>query len=437
MILRPYQHDVIDQIKQSYINGFKHPCVVLPCGSGKTVIAAELSKRTTDLGNTVLFLVHRQELCQQTINTFAVHGVDMDLCQVGMIQTITRRVGKMDAPKLIITDENHHSLAKSYRHVYGTWPDVHTVGITATPIRLNGGGLGEINDILIQGVSSKYLIKNNYLAPYDYYAPSIVDTAGIRSKSGDYDTEEAFKRMDKPAIYGDVVRHYTELSQGQKAICYCASITHSQKMADEFNASGIKAAHIDGTTPQTERADVIDGFRDGRIRVLCNVDLISEGFDVPDCGVSILLRPTKSMTLFIQQSMRCMRYLTGKKAIIIDHVANYTRFGLPDQDREWQLDPKQAEARKENTVKVRQCPECYFTHETSPICPNCGYVYPIKGRTLEEIKAARLQKVEGFMVDYTKPADCQTYEELRVYAKKHNYKPGWAWHQAKIRGYVR
>lgn len=436
MILRPYQHDIIRRVRQAYTAGYMHPCIVAPCGSGKTVIAAELAKRTTWAGNRVLFLVHRQELCQQTVDTFAQHGVIMSICQVVMVQTVTRRIDRTEPPCLIITDENHHCLAASYRRIYQAWPDVRTVGITATPIRLNGGGLGEINDILIQGVTAKYLISNNYLAPYDYYAPAVIDARGIHTKGGDYDTQEAFDRMDKPAIYGDVVRHYRDLSSGQKAICYCASIAHSQRMAQEFTTAGIAAAHIDGGTAHADRTATIDAFRAGDIRVLCNVDLISEGFDVPDCGVSILLRPTKSLTLYIQQAMRCMRYLPSKRAVIIDHVGNYTRFGLPDQDREWQLDPKQGEVRKVNTVQVRQCPECYYTHEPAPECPGCGYVYPVQARTLAEIKAARLQKIEGFVTNYLQPDDCKTFEELRVFGKLHNYKPGWAWHMARARGYL-
>ncbi len=435
MRLRPYQNQIIDQVRQAYTAGYKHPCIVSPCGSGKTIIAAELSRRTIAAGNRVLFIVHRRELCQQTEETFSAHGVDMRLCQIGMVQTVTRRLARMQPPRLIITDENHHCLASSYRNIYAAWPDVHTVGITATPVRLNGGGLGEINDILIQGVTARFLISNSYLAPFDYYAPAVIDTAGLKSKSGEYDTDQAFSRLDKPAIYGDVIRHYRELSGGQKAICYCVSIAHSQRMAAEFSAAGIPSAHIDGMTPEGERDEAVGAFRDGRIRVLCNVDLISEGFDVPDCGVSILLRPTKSLTLYIQQAMRCMRYLPGKRAVVIDHVANYTRHGLPDQDREWQLDPKQAEVKK-NSVPVRQCPQCYFTHAPAPVCPHCGYAYPVQARTLEEIKEARLKKIDGFVTDYAKPTDCKSFEELRVYGKIHNYKPGWAWHQARIRGYL-
>jgi superfamily II DNA or RNA helicase len=435
MILRPYQSEIVAQVKQAFHDGYRHPCIVAPCGAGKTVLCAEIARKTTLLGNRVLFLVHRQELIEQTETTFRKYGVDMRYCQIAMVQTITRRLPKTSKPKLIITDESHHSLAVTYRRIYDHWPDVHTIGITATPCRLGGGGLGEINDILIQGVTTKYLIDNHYLAPFDYYAPALIDVSGLHTKAGDYVAEESFAHMDKPAIYGDVIRHYNELSGGQKAICYCASIAHSMRMAEEFQASGIPAAHIDGGTSPVERSYAVEKFRSGFVKVLTNVGLVSEGFDVPDCGVSILLRPTKSLTLYIQQSMRCMRYMPDKKAVIIDHVGNYTRFGLPDQDRTWTLDVKQAEKRKPE-ISVRQCPQCYYTHETAPMCPKCGFEYPAPKRTLEEVKEARLQKIQGFVADYKQPGDCRSFEELRAYGKLKGYKNGWAWHQAKVRGYI-
>ena len=137
-----------------------------------------------------------------------------------------------------------------------------------------------------------------------------------------------------------MVKHYKKLSDGKQAICYCSNIKQSIKMAAEFNQAGIVAKHIDGETPKAEREAAIEYFRQGKIMVLCNVDLISEGFDVPDCNTAILLRPTQSYGLFIQQSMRCMRYKEGKIAVIIDHVGNVGRFGTPDMEREWTLDPK-------------------------------------------------------------------------------------------------
>lgn len=436
--IRSYQSDLIQATRQAYRDGFRAPLIVLPCGGGKSILAAEMARAATEKGNRVLYIVHRKELCDQIRSTFKWWGVNMDLCRIGMVQTICRRTSKIHPPRLIIIDESHHALARSYRKIFEAFPDAQRVGITATPIRMNGGGLGNVNDKLIVGVSTKWLIEHNYLAPYEYYAPTVADMTGIHTVHGEYVTDEVVKKLDQSKIYGDVISYYRQLANGQQAICYCASIEHSKNMAAQFRAAGIAAEHIDGKTPKQERADIIARFRSGEIKILCNVDLISEGFDVPDCSVSILLRPTKSLTLYIQQSMRCMRYQPGKRAIIIDHVGNYARFGLPDMDRQWSLEPKKKSAKKREQpdFKIRQCPKCFYTHEWAPACPHCGYVYPVKEHTIEEIKTAHLEQIKGIVLDYTTPDDCQTMEELQAYAKKRGYKPGWCYFQGRRRGII-
>lgn len=175
MKLRTYQNELVEQVRQAWRAGYKAPCIVLPCGGGKSCIVAEMARRTTFNGKRVLFLVHRRELVEQIKKTFIRWGVDMKLCEVGMVQTITRRLKKLARPALIITDENHHSLAQSYKRIYEYFSDVPRVGVTATPVRLNGDGLGDVNDKLIIGVSAKWLIDNSCLAPYDYYAPDVAD----------------------------------------------------------------------------------------------------------------------------------------------------------------------------------------------------------------------------------------------------------------------
>lgn len=401
------------------------------------MICADMAKRTTERGKRVLFLVHRQELCQQIAETFHQYGVDMRLCQVGMVQTVTRRLDRIPKPDLIITDENHHCPASGYKRIYQAFPYTHCVGVTATPVRLNGGGLGEVNDRLIIGPSVKELIAQDCLAPFDYYAPPVADLSGIHSRAGEFIAEEVAAALDKPHIYGDIIRHYRQLADGRKAICYCPNIRYSQAVAEQFQAAGITAVHIDGATPQTERQRMVQAFRAGDIQILCNVDLISEGFDVTDCSVSVLLRPTKSLTLYIQQAMRCMRYQRGKRAVIIDHVGNVHRFGLPDQSREWTLDPKPPKKKQLFGVKVKQCPKCFFTHEPSPVCPACGHVYEAERKPPKEVKEARLKKITERVVNYRSPEECKSVSELVAYGKKMGYKPGWSYYQAKQRGFLR
>ena len=444
MPLRQYQIDLIRDVKKAYREGKKAPCIVLPCGGGKSVIVADIAKRTTDKGNRVLFLVHRKELCDQIRDTFTRWGVNMELCSIGMVQTFTRHIDRLEPPTLIITDENHHSLAASYKRIYEAFPNAYRIGVTATPVRLDGSGLADVNDTLIIGVTVKWLIDHQYLSPFDYYSPSVADMSKVMTVRGEYDAKSAANMLMTRTIYGDVISHYRKLANGQKAICYCATVKHSKEMAAAFSAAGIPAAHIDGETPKDERDTTVAQFREGLIQVLCNVDLISEGFDVPDCSCAILLRPTKSLTLYIQQSMRCMRYQPDKRAVIIDHVGNYSRHGLPDQDREWKLEgqpkrKKQKELAEE--VLVKSCPECYRTFPAKDasgqrirLCPFCGAELPMGNRELEEQRQAVLQKIEGFVLDYDSPNACTSFNELLAYAKRKGYKPGWAYYQALKRG---
>lgn len=445
MQLREYQIDLIQNVRNSYKHGKKAPCIVLPCGGGKSIIVAEMAKRTTEKGNRVLFIVHRKELCDQIRNTFSRWGVNMELCQIGMVQTVCRHLDKVPAPSLIITDENHHSKANSYMKIYKAFPNAYRIGVTATPERLDGSGLCDVNDDLIVGVSAKWLIENQYLSPYEYYAPTLVDLEKVRVKQGDYDEKQVEEMMIKRAVFGDVIAYYNRLAKDKQAICYCTTVKHSKAMMENFNENGITAAHIDGETPKLARDMLIERFRQGKIKVLCNVDLISEGFDVPDCECAILLRPTKSLTLYIQQSMRCMRYKDGKTAVIIDHVGNYARHGLPDSDREWTLDGK---AKQEKNVKkpvaLQTCPNCFEVfpkydkqNKLIRVCPYCHYVLPIpKKQEIEEIRETTLQKITDFVVNYDSSEECGSYQELLLYAKRKGYKKGWAYYQAKARGFI-
>lgn len=440
--LRPYQTELLERTRDAFRSGFRRPCIVLPCGGGKSCIAAEMALGAARKGGYTLFLVHRRELVSQLQQTLAAWGVPDKNCCVMMVQTAARHLERISPrPTLIVTDENHHCLAAGYRNIYDAFPGTPLVGITATPQRLNGGGLEAVNDTLVIGPSARWLIDHNFLAPYDYYAPTVTDLTGLRSVHGEYVASEVEARMNQASIHGDVIAHYNQYAQGQKTVVYCASVAHSRAVADAFSSAGIAARHIGGETPEAIRQKAVQAFRGGDLQVLCNADLISEGFDVPDCSSAILLRPTKSLTLYIQQSMRCMRFRPGKRAVIIDAVGNYARFGLPDADREWSLDPKPV-GKRDAAAGVHVCPQCFGTFAQYRIdvderhCPYCGHLMPAKARNVEEIREAQLKRIDRFVLHYDNPNKCQSYSELVAHARLKGYKPGWVYYRAKQLGWI-
>jgi len=439
--LHDYQQTLVDNTRQSYVDGYKSPCVVAPCGAGKSVIISEIARMTTLRGNKVLFLVHRKELIDQIKDTFKKNSVDLKLVHFGMVQTVVKKLDRLNKPQLIITDENHHGLAASYRKIYDHFHDVLKLGFTATPIRLNGSGLGDINDILIEEVDARWLIENSYLSPYKYYAPKLIDTEKLKLNSlREFSSTSVNDAMDDKTIYGDAIKHYKQLADGGQAIAYCHNVEASKQLASEFKQYGINAVHLDGKTPKAERDDIIRQFRNREIQIITNCDIIGEGFDVPDCSTVIMLRPTESLSLFIQQSMRGMRYRPGKTSIIIDHVDNVRRHGLPDMERKWSLKGIKSESGPE--IKIKECENCYAAYPSEfRECPECGHKPEVvrgeregyevdESAVLEEVKEGEF----SFTMDLREPEDCKTVEELYELARNRQYKPGWAYIQAKRLG---
>lgn len=442
--LHPYQQKLVNKTRQAYINGYRAPCVVAPCGSGKSVIISDIARMATAKGSRILFLVHRKELVDQIRETFQSNNVDMQYVYLGMVQTVVRRLDKLKEPQLIITDENHHGMAASYRKIYDHFSDVKRIGFTATPVRLNGSGLGDVNDILIEEVDAKWLIDNGYLSPYKYYAPKLIDTENLKLNSmREFSSTSIDAVMNENKIYGDVIKHYKQLADGEQAIAYCHNVEASKQATDEFNQQEIPAAHIDGKTSKEERGEIIKKFRDKEIKILTNVDIIGEGFDVPDCSTVIMLRPTQSLSLFIQQSMRGMRYRPGKTSIIIDHVDNVRRHGLPDDEREWSLKGKKKSSGDEPEIKIKECENCFAVYPPNhKWCPMCGHEPEVKEQTGYEVDGdAELEEVMESPVitlDTREPSDCNSMSELIRLGKNRGYdKPqGWAYHQAKHLGFL-
>ena len=388
-------------------------------------------------------LTHRQELKEQHEALFQKLGIKN--VRVSMILTEANRLGQYPTPALIIADEAHLSRSNSWMKVieyYNTW----TVGLTATPVRLDGKPLGDVFDALIEGVDTRWLIENKHLAPYEYYAPTLVETDGLRIVAGDYVVSDLERLMNERAIYGNIIESYRKFACGARAIAYCVSVDHAKSTAAAFNSVGIRAEALSAGTPQRLRRTVLDDFRSGKITVLCNVGIISEGVSIDEVTCCMLLRPTESVALGIQQMMRCMRYLPGKTAKIIDFVGNYTRVGLPDEERMWSLgEPLKRKPKTDGNgdFYIRTCPECYMTFKTAPICPFCGHTYPLHPREIKAHKEIELQRItaeEMARVEQEKKkarleqGRAETFEDLVRIAKQRGYKNPGFWAAQIMRG---
>ena len=410
------------------MRGHRRPLVVAPCGAGKSYLFAEMVRNTR---GEALVLTHRQELKEQHEALFRNLGITN--ARVAMILTEANRLGQYSNPSLIVADEAHLSRSNSWMRVidhYDTW----TVGLTATPVRLDGKPLGDVFDAMVEGVDVKWLIANGHLAPYEYYAPTLIETDGLRTVAGDYVVSDIEKLMNERAIYGNVIEGYKHFALGERAIAYCVSVEHARATARAFSEAGISAEFLSAATPEKQRRGILHRFRAGDFSILCNVGIISEGVSIDEVTCCMLLRPTESVALGIQQMMRCMRYLPGKTAKIIDFVGNYTRIGLPDDERKWSLgEPLKRKPRLDGNgdFYIRSCPECFMTFKTAPVCPFCGFEYPLHPREIkahEEIELKRITAEEMARVEKEKKkarleqGRAQTFEELVALGKKRGYK---------------
>lgn len=438
---------LVEQARQELRKGNKSCLLVSPAGSGKSVVIAEIARLTTLKGGRVMFMVHRQELINQIMESFKANSVDLNLCTVMTVGKIRNRLDSLPVPNLIITDETHHSLAKTYRDIYEHYANVPRLGFSATPWRLNGKGLGDVYDAMIEGPDVQWLIDNHYLAPFDYYSVNLIDESKLsKSSTGDYSNKSIDEAVGH-TIYGDVIKTYRDKVDGQQAIVYAHSIAFSKQIAQQFRDAGINAAHCDSKTPQRERDKIMSDFKKGTLKVLSNVDLISEGYNVPDCSCVIMIRPTESLVLFIQQSMRCMRFKPGKQATIIDHVANYTRFGLPNTPHKWTLADREKKKKSTNTIvdtPIKQCAFCFAVIPAqSKSCPLCGHEVEVVQSEIKVDETARIEKIESnfrLQADYIvtkKPQELNSYDELKAYAKAKGYKQGWIYFQAKNKGLIK
>ena len=443
--LRPYQEDIIAEARKMMMAGIRSILIQSPTGSGKTLLTANMLKTAAEKGMPSWFICHRRELIKQSIGTFAdvhvKHGVIANgwaedrrqHIQIGSVQTMARRIKSgFKEPRLFIWDECHHLAAKGWSKIFEAFPNAFHIGLTATPERLDGAGLGKYFKSMINGPSVRWLIENGFLCDYKLYAPSTVNLVGVHKSMGDFDKKELSAAVDKPTITGDAISHYKKFGLGKRAVVFCVSVEHSKHVVGQFRAAGVNAAHVDGETELMERDDTIRRFKSGEISVLSNVELFGEGFDLPALEVAILLRPTQSLGLFLQQVGRALRPFPGKeRAIILDHAGNTERHGLPDEERSWSLVGSRGEKKKGAASEmVKICPKCFaaqFPGRTE--CSNCHFVFGIQSREVEhkegelnevDLEAMRLQRRH-------EQSGASTFEDLVKLGRARNYKRPEFW----------
>jgi DNA repair protein RadD len=351
-VLRGYQTECVDAIRRAFTR-WRRVLHVIPTGGGKTVEFAYITSNAAAKGKRVVVLAHRAEIVDQISIALAAmgvadgriqpgHAMTSDPVQVGMVQTVARRLDIVPVPALLVIDEAHHSVAGAWAKIAAAWPSAKVLGVTATSERLDGVGLRDAFDQMVIGPDVRELIDAGFLAPFRYLAPNTeIDLSRVRSIGGDFNSGDLEQAVDQDGITGDVVEHYLKHLAPRTAIAFCVTVAHAEHVAMRFRDNGIPSASIDGTMSADQRHELVNRLRTGDIAVLTSCELVNEGFDCPAVGGAILLRPTQSFALFRQQVGRCLRPKPdGSNAIIVDHVGNVFRHGLPDAPHVWSLDSK-------------------------------------------------------------------------------------------------
>jgi DNA repair protein RadD len=448
-----YQAEKVDEVFRLIAKGERRILVVSPTASGKTVIACEIIRRLNVAHQGVLFIDHLREITAQTSEKLDKFGVFNGIIQAGFratpiagvqvasIQTLEgrSRSGRMQLPpaKVIFIDEAHHAVARTYRRILEKYPDAIVIGLTATPCRGDGKGLGGVFDVMVLCPDVPDLIAKERLVPSRVYAPPPPDLKGVQVRAGDYVKEQLARRMDQPHLVADIITTWLKYGEDRQTIVYASSVGHSVHICDRFREMGVTCEHIDGKTPLAERRATLELFRQKNVRVITNYGVFTEGWDCPDIGTVSLARPTKSFGLMLQMIGRGRRTAPGKKdVILLDHTGSFPRVGMPDDRIEWTLDPEKSahrnrdeEKRKTLTSpKIRECSQCGTLCQSGKACPHCGFlpkpkpdiVIPREGE-LVEIKSGKAVKPS---------ADEQRwYNEFAGYAKERGHKPGFAWHK--------
>ena len=415
LTLRPYQTDCIDRLRESLSaqkrKQLPEVSAILesPTGSGKTAMASTMIGNCIEKGGSAAFVCHRKELIDQTALTFDKAALDygyiasgyetkrsrVQICSVG---TLSNRVSRIDAPDLLIFDECHHVGAKTWAHIRESWSSSVCVGLTATPVRLDGKGLGRWFQELVHGPKVATLMNDGFLSYYDAYAPVVPGT--FKKRAGEFIRSEMESTLDTGEVLGNAVQHWKEKALGKKTLGFAITVSHSEHLVGAFRDAGVRAAHIDAKTRKAERRATLQEFAKGNIDIVFNVELFGEGYDLAaNSGMDVTVeagiftRPTASLGLHLQQIGRVLRPKTTP-AIILDLAGNLMRHGLPDDVRNWSLLDSES---KESESSPKLCNACFAViarHLT--VCPYCDTVIPpTEAREIKEAEGHLEQIISG------------------------------------------
>ena len=454
--LRTYQKDIVDSVRSEIRNGNKRVVVALSTGAGKTYCMADIAKRSSDNGHKVLVLMHRRQLVQQMQDRFADYGINCGIImsgvdadheqpvQIGTIQTYHRRL-KLDAietnrffvdASVIMIDEAHRSLSRTFQEALSNYPDKIVIGVTATPCLASGVGMGKYYNSIVDRIGIQKLIDLGHLVPARYYAPSKPDLDKIRTVLGDYDKKELGERMNQAKLIGDVYTQWAKLAGGLQTIVFAVNVKHSIALCAEFTRNGVMAEHLDAYSTDEERADVLMRLVNGDVQVICNVGLYTEGFDYPGAQCIVLARPTKSMGLYRQMAGRGLRpHMSKTECVVIDHGGCIDRLGFLEDDVEWSLDGKKIAFKKKVIRKkektIMTCEMCHYVF-TGPRCPSCGNEVKNWGKKIETTDDD-LVEVGKNRKKYTVEEKKKWFGMLEYHRREKGYSPGWSAHKYKER----